>query len=157
MPLTSEFAVDDYLAIQHLMYEFNRCFDEGDADGFVRLFATDAIVDLPAGACHNEAELRHRVFASMGRNAHLHVTTNVVILPDPEDNLQASARSSFMYMEVGDRGVEIRGIGRYDDRFAKRDGLWLFLSRLGKLSEGLESRLRDLIEPNAANGLTSDR
>jgi hypothetical protein len=120
--------VEDYLAIQRLMFEFNLRFDAGDADGFADLFSADGVL-VNASATHRAREERRRfVLDSAARPPHQHFTTNIVISRDSDDPSRATAVSCWVYIQDNNGSPQVRS-GNYTDQFILTGDGWRFLRR----------------------------
>lgn len=126
---------DDRAAITALLFAYAERLDAGDLAGAAELFASATLrTDGQPGAMSGREEI-HALYAATvmlyeGRPCTRHVTTNVVIDVD-DDAGTASARSYFTVLQARPE-LPLQPIiaGRYQDRFARRDGVWSFAERV---------------------------
>lgn len=125
----------DELAIQKLIYRYNRLTNEEDFDGWASCFA-------PEGVFHGAYE-EFRAHADLDRFA-AHARALIEKMPNLrhfvtniETNVQgdtASARSFLLMTSTAPSGeTRFAMVGRSDDELVKIDGNWLFLSRTTRL------------------------
>jgi len=147
--------VQDEQAIRNLCYEVTHRRDRGDWDGVAELFAGSSFqthypdgypgVGVPSdqvaqrkagghGVQRGAAEVK-AIFESTchtyegGRPSTLYLNTNLVVTVDDGGDT-ASAYSYYAVLQARpDFALQIISAGRYEDRFAKRDGRWQFTSR----------------------------
>lgn len=127
-------SVEDYLAIQNLVFRYARCLDRGDFDGVGQLFA-DA--DLYAQG-NLVASSNPGLVAQVWRQSTLshengtprtrHIVTNLIIEPDDDDRAHAE---SYVMVIQQTRALPLQPVvaGDYFDRFARIDGRWRFIER----------------------------
>lgn len=147
---------ESHQAITSLIYRYTELIDAADFDGLGYLFergeirssaapkpgralrGRDAVRDLYANSnkVHTDGTLRTR-----------HVCCNVIVDIDEAADA-ATARSAYVVFQATE-SLPLQPIvaGRYEDRFARCDGVWHFTERLihvdqvGNLSEHLKIRL----------------
>ena len=121
--------VDDILAIQKLIADYNFAVDAGDGDAFAQLFVDDGSLDSGFGVTKGRAELRD--FASAvptmvpgGR----HIATNLSVEGDGDG---ATARMYLQMFSTNGGSAETKLIisGRYDDTLRREGGQWRFVER----------------------------
>lgn len=128
---------EDYFAIQNLIYQYADWLDRGDLDKVGGLF-THADIYMPGDtepALQSDgpgfaALLRRwtRIFPETGTPRTRHVTTNLMIHPDGED--QARTQSYFtVFQSTPWMPMQAVAGGTYHDRFRKWDGRWHFVER----------------------------
>ena len=124
---------DDRAAITALIFAYAEHLDAGDLAGVAELFADATLrTDGQPGALHGREEVHALYTATVmlydGRPCTRHVTTNLVI--DIEAPT-ATARSYFTVLQARPE-LPLQPIiaGRYQDRFARRDGAWWFAERV---------------------------
>lgn len=117
--------MDDVEAIRQLTAEYNRAFDERDADRWVALFTKDGFFERSnAGRAYSGwEELRELIETFPVRG--WHVTTDFIIAVDGD-----SAHSScyLMYLDR-DANFAVSIFGVYEDDVVRQDGQWRFRSR----------------------------
>lgn len=143
--------MDDYRAIEALMYRYADCMDAGDFAAVGELFARARILAPATGSCFGGAdEVRGLYEASArlypdGTPRTQHLTSNVRIELHGET---AQAWSRFTVFQAVE-GLPLQPViaGRYEDRFARDAGGWHFTERtmhvdlLGDLSHHLKYEL----------------
>ena len=122
-----------YRAIENLIASYAELVDDGDFAGVGMLLA-DATFTGGAGSVSGRAAIEELLRDSLivyedGTPRTKHVTTNIVIEVDEETGT-AVARSYFTALQALP-GLALQPIvsGRYQDRFARRDGRWRFVER----------------------------
>jgi len=118
--------------IRNLIFEYASLVDAGDFAG-VGLLLRDATFTgggAPAvGAEAIEKLLRAAVIIHPdGTPRTKHLTTNVAITVDDEGGATSQSYVTVM-QSVSDRPLQAIAVGRYDDRFARREGKWRFAER----------------------------
>ncbi|MFB4295621.1 nuclear transport factor 2 family protein [Actinomadura sp. NTSP31] len=117
-------------AVRNLIFAYAEAVDRGDFAAVARLFA-DA--DFVSGGATLTGDAVARMFEKTiilyddGTPRTKHVTTNVAVEPDGP---AATAASYFTVLQATpDLPFQPICAGRYDDRFALRDGRWRFAER----------------------------
>ena len=131
--------MDDYRAIERLIFSYAEFLDAGNLAGVADLFEDAAFggpddAGLVVGRQAVLAVLTSTVrIHSDGTPRTAHVTTNVVV--DVGDSV-ATARSRFTVLQAAD-GLALQVIvaGRYRDRFAEQEGF--FTDLVGDVSQHL--------------------
>jgi 3-phenylpropionate/cinnamic acid dioxygenase small subunit len=123
---------DDRGEIENLMARYCELYDDGDFDGYARLFEHGHVVG-PWSTLTGPDEIRtfHEGNAILydGLPLTRHVTTNVQIRVDAS-GLAASGRCYVtIYQATPDFPLQVVYVGRYVDAFAKIDGAWWFTER----------------------------
>ena len=144
----------DRTAIEHLLAEYADRIDDGDFAGIGELFGNGRICDVSGAVLAEGADEAHRLYESTtmrhsdGTPRTHHAVTNVVVDVDGD---QARARSRFVvFQTVADGSLQPVITGRYEDSFARRDGVWHFSERRmdPRLTGDLSEHLRiDVPEP----------
>lgn len=125
--------MDDYRAIERLLYRYADLIDAGDFVGIGQLFARGQIVTA-GGAVRGAAEVQamYERFTRRypdGTPHTQHLMGNPVVEIDA-DRRNASARLRFtVFQAVEDFPLQPIIAGRYEDRFARDDGSWYFVER----------------------------
>lgn len=143
----------DARTVEQLLYRYAEAIDDGDFAGVADLLADAELHDgsgarIAAGrdevlALYEGTTRRH----GDGTPRTQHVITNVIVEADPDhpdhpDRLAVRARFTVL-QQTADLALQPVIAGRYDDRFARRDGTWRFVARvmqpvlLGDLSQHL--------------------
>ncbi|MBN7798612.1 nuclear transport factor 2 family protein [Parahaliea mediterranea] len=127
-------SVDDYRAIENLIYRYAERIDAGDLEGVAELFRHGAIT-APAHDSRVEGyravldmyRASCRIYPETGTPRTRHITTNVLVEVAGEE---AIARSTFTVLQATE-SLPLQPIitGRYSDRFQRRDGAWVFRER----------------------------
>jgi len=143
----------DARTVEQLLYRYAEAIDDGDFAGVADLLA-DAVLHDGSGAriAAGRDEVLALYEATTRRHADgtprtQHVITNVIVEADPDhpadpDRLAVRARFTVL-QQTDDLALQPVIAGRYDDRFARRDGTWRFVDRvmapqlLGDLSRHL--------------------
>ncbi|TDW24193.1 nuclear transport factor 2 family protein [Kribbella kalugense] len=119
--------VADRLAIQELVFSYNRALDKADEELFDSLWAPDAGWHFPdqsdgPGRLDGKAAIlgAFRTFVTARRSTH-HLTTNLLVTVDGD---RASGRSK-SYTS----GRLRPSLASYDDRYVRIDGRWRFARR----------------------------
>lgn len=123
--------MDDYRAIENLIFSYAALVDAGDFDGVGELFAEGEFVGsggAVSGASGISGMLRDTVIVyEDGTPRTKHVTTNVALEVTGDT---ATSRAYFTVLQaVPGLPLQTIAAGRYADRFTKRDGRWRFTER----------------------------
>ena len=131
-PVPSDRA-SSYRAIENLIASYAELVDDGDFAGVGMLLA-DATFVGAAGPVSGRDAIEKMLRDSLivyddGTPRTKHVTTNIAIEIDEEAG-KAETRSYFTVLQALP-GLALQPIvsGRYQDRFARRDGRWCFVER----------------------------
>jgi 3-phenylpropionate/cinnamic acid dioxygenase small subunit len=142
-----------YWAIQNLIATYAELVDDGDFAAVAMLLA-DASFTGGAGSVSGRDAIEKMLRDSLivyddGTPRTKHITTNVAIEID-EDAGTAVSRSYFTVLQaLPDLTLQPIVSGRYQDRFARRDGRWCFVERrvrtdlVGDLSRHLRQAAAD--------------
>jgi ketosteroid isomerase-like protein len=126
--------MDAYREIENLIYRYAERIDAGDLEGVAALFSDAAIV-APAHDTrvtgYDEVLAMYRaacrIYPETGTPRTRHVTTNVLIEAEGDS---ATARSTYTVFQATEAlPLQPIIIGRYSDRFRRRDGRWQFSER----------------------------
>lgn len=130
---------DSRAEISDLMHLYAHRFDDGDFEGFAKLFDRGTFNLKGAGppmigAAQVLDFVRRRVILYDGSPRTNHLMHNPVIVLS-EDGRDATARSYVQILqEAPDFPLQIIGTGRYYDRFVQEKGEWRFEERTGVAS-----------------------
>ena len=129
----------DRLAIRDLVEAYAHCADRRDAKGQMALFTADThfVVYMNAKDPKPLQELNSRealapVFADLKQYAatmHFLGQTTIFALTNDRGTGETYCMPHHLTVEGAKRKVMIAAL-RYDDKFVKRDGAWLFAERL---------------------------
>ena len=129
----------DRLAIRELVEAYAHCADRRDAKGQMALFTADThfVVYMNAKDPKPLQELNSRealapVFADLKQYAatmHFLGQSTILTLTNDRGTGEAYCMPHHLTVEGAKRKVMIAAL-RYDDKFVKRDGAWLFAERL---------------------------
>jgi hypothetical protein len=129
----------DRVAIRELVEAYAHCADRRDAKGQMALFTTDArfAVYMNAKDPKPSQELRSRdalaaVFADLNKYAatlHLLGQTTILTLSGDQGTGETYCMPHHVSVDGDKRRLMIAAL-RYNDRFVKMDGEWLFAERL---------------------------
>jgi hypothetical protein len=129
----------DRLAIRELVEAYAHCADRRDAKGQMALFTADThfVVYMNAKDPKPLQELNSRealapVFADLKQYAatmHFLGQTTIFALTDDRGTGETYCMPHHLTVEGAKRKVMIAAL-RYNDKFVKRDGAWLFAERL---------------------------
>src|SRR6201997_5649094 len=128
----------DRLAIRELIEAYAHCADRRDALGQMALFTVDThfVVYMDAKDRTPSQELHSRealapVFADLNKYAatmHFVGQSTILTLTADRATGEAYTLAHHLTVEGGKRRLMIAAL-RYDDTFAKKDGVWLFSER----------------------------
>ncbi len=121
--------VEDVLAIEKLLADYNHAIDFGDADAFAGMFVEDGVLDTGQGPTEGRAALKEFAGALPGMVPGLrHLISNVSIDGDGD----AATTKAYLqgWLTAGGAG-EARLIisGVYRDTLRREDGQWRFVTR----------------------------
>jgi ketosteroid isomerase-like protein len=126
---------DDELAIQRVIVDYAKYLDARDYEGYVGLFAKEAVWTNPSGTHKGAAAIYKMVEGYMGpanapNQADYHITSNIEV--DVDDD-RAKAVSRWLFIERNAEGVPTPTIGGlYRDEFVREDGRWKFSRRVAE-------------------------
>ena len=121
--------VEDVLAIQKLLADYNHAIDFGDADGFAGMFVEDGVLDTGHGPTEGRAGLKEFAAALPGMVPGLrHLISNVSI--DGSGDTATTKAYLQGWMTAGGAGeAKMIVCGVYRDELRREDGEWRFVSR----------------------------
>ncbi len=125
------FTLEDRAAIHDLYSRYAYAFDGADADAWAALFTPDGRfappgVDAAVGTEALRSFVADRSSLTPGMR---HVMANVLVEPGDDDGV-ATGRAYFVCFRMGgDDHFRLRNFGRYEDRFERREGVWLIANR----------------------------
>ena len=122
-----------YRAIENLIASYAELVDDGDFAGVGTLLAEATLIGSAgpvSGRDAIEKMLRDNLIVyDDGTPRTKHVTTNIAIEIDEEAD-RAASRSYFTVLHsLPELALQQIVSGRYQDRFARRDGRWCFVER----------------------------
>ena len=122
----------DYTAIQTLIVKYAHVYDSRDVEGYVSVFADDAVFTFGNTTLNGRKDIREfisRVANSPApTNISHHVITNTLI--EFVSDTEAKHRSYWELVSGPPGGpFTVTGIGVYDDVVVKQNGEWLIKSR----------------------------
>ncbi len=119
----------DEAQIRDLLNEYCYCYDAGEIDRVVRLFAPDAMISNAAGI-HRGAEAIRRNYVDFvaKRRFGFHFVTNVSIRVAPSAD-EAIAASYLLTLNVTNAGQSTFVAGTYVDRLARTADGWRISER----------------------------
>jgi hypothetical protein len=118
----------DRSEIQNLLAHYAKHLDTGDLDGYVGLFATDAVLfERHMG----HAAIRAHVGQVIERKktepgTRMHFLSPAAIDGTPDG---ATAYSYLLWVTTGDSECPVGAGARYDDTLIKQNGRWVFQTR----------------------------
>lgn len=128
--------LEAYAQIRQLAVRYAAAMDRRDADALVRLYVDD--VRVGGGRTGREA-LREAYFGDALRRltiSTLHVGTHVIDLDEQRPDRARGTVYTLGQIMAGDRWI--RQAICYTDRYAERDGEWLFVTRNHELFYGAD-------------------
>lgn len=142
--------INDYRAIENLLYRYAECIDDGDLEAVAQLFSKGCInaEGMPEAATGETEVLAMyraatRLYDDNGTPHTQHIISNPIIEIETGGDF-ASSRSRFTVMQATpELALQAIITGRYHDRFQKIEGQWYFAERrmkpelLGNLSQHL--------------------
>ncbi len=153
--------LEDERGLLTTLYRYGHTIDYGPDEEWVDLFTEDGVWDsVPNEALGPEAKRitargREELRRFIATHTHAPVRWHKHFLAEPVvtiDGDVASVTSYFVRLDRYDRGIYMRGFGRYLDRLVRcDDGRWRFTERVIE-SEAMELRGSDVVLPG---GLTT--
>jgi ketosteroid isomerase-like protein len=118
----------DELEIRRTLAEYCHRCDDGDFEGLVALFASDAVLVHGNVRASGHAEVRDFFVERQGLPVQRgkHLTMNTVVDVDGD---HARALSDFLYIQLVGGDVMPGSSGRYRDDLVRLDGVWCFARR----------------------------
>jgi len=130
-PAVSGGTIADEQALLHLANRYAQAVDRRDAEALISLFTADGGIDRPGASWRGHEQLRGIVARLTSLYAStFHTVRNQAVTIDG-DTAEGETYSVAMHMMPPGNGAPKRmdmGI-RYQDRFVRQDGNWLFASR----------------------------
>ncbi|PXY23402.1 hypothetical protein BAY59_27390 [Prauserella coralliicola] len=132
-------ALADEIAIQQLIYRYNRLTDKGDFEGWASCFAPDGVFNGAYDVFRAHDDLDRFAEHARGLTEEMpnprHFVTNI----ETEVNGDTATAHSFLLMTSTAPTGEMRFamVGRSEDELVKIGGHWLFRSRTTRL-DGIE-------------------
>jgi uncharacterized protein (TIGR02246 family) len=127
----SEGSIADEQALLQLAYRYARAVDRRDADALAGLFTADGGIDRPGSSWRGHEQIRAIVVRlTTLYTATFHTVRNQAVTNDG-DAAEGETYSVAMHMMPSESGGQKRmdmGI-RYQDRFVRENGAWLFARR----------------------------
>jgi uncharacterized protein (TIGR02246 family) len=121
--------VEDILAIEKLLADYNHAIDSGDADAFAGMFVEDGVLETGQGPTEGRAALKEFAGALPSLVPGIrHLISNVSI--DGSDDTATSRVYLQAWITAGgvaESKLIISGI--YRDTLRREDGVWRFVSR----------------------------
>jgi 3-phenylpropionate/cinnamic acid dioxygenase small subunit len=112
-----------------MVHHYCELFDTGDFDAFARQFEHGAWYRAAPGAEGVLAFLDEHVLLYDGLPCTKHVTTNLVIDVDEDDQTATASSYVTVFQALPDFPLQPIFMGRYKDRFERVDGVWRWLER----------------------------
>jgi hypothetical protein len=120
--------MNDYEKISILIGRYSQLGDDGNPSARADLYCADGTYTAPDGTSvvGREAIRERTVLAPRSGAKGMHITTNLVLAIDGDT---ASGTLDFLHFRDTADGLQPNVMGRFEDRFKKVDGQWLFQSR----------------------------
>lgn len=130
-----KYEISSERAIENLIAQYTHYLDAANFSGVAGLFKYGRIIStglVADGVVHIEQHLAENLQIYPNGTPHTaHLTTNTVLKIDADD--QTATASSYMtiFQQDLERGFPLQPIiiGRYEDTFARVDGIWWFKER----------------------------
>ena len=125
---------DDRQAILDLISRYSHTYDSKDADGYVALFADDAVMVGLSGEELTRQELlawardRHASFRDQGIQSR-HYQTNTLLEPMSDGSVSGETVMAVAWQRRDEPTPTLVHTGTYGDRFVKTDAGWRFKRR----------------------------
>jgi len=130
----------DRTTIRELTARYNRCFDDGDAEGFAATFTPDGAMEVTGGF----VVVGREALAQMCRNVPygiVHVTVDAVVEVDGD---RATQDVTVMVLQrpkpdaaPDERTTSLDRSGRYHDELVRTEDGWRFARRTATLDGGM--------------------
>ena len=120
--------LEDREDIRALRDSYHACINDGRYDDIGALFTKDAVVVLDYLARYEGRAAIDAGFRAMGERERFFIKQFIhshrITLDDADDD--AATGSAYLDARYGRYGVSYMVAGRYDDRYRRVDGVWLF-------------------------------
>ena len=130
----------DWTSIRELTARYNRCFDDGDIDGFTATFTPDGVMEVVGGFEAKGTEQLARMCASTPYGV-VHVTTDATIDIDGDRAVQdvtvLVCQRPPKDASAEQRRSTIERSGRYRDELVRTGEGWRFARRTVVLDGGI--------------------
>ena len=120
---------DSVQEITAMIYRYCELVDSGDFESFARLFEHGVWHKAPPGVEGVRSYLDGHVLLYDGLPCTKHVTTNLVIDVDDDDQTAAASSYVTVFQALPDSPLQAIFAGRYKDRFERVDGVWRWRER----------------------------
>lgn len=127
----------DTVAIQQLIVRYAHAYDSLDVEGYVGVFAEDAVFSFTGNALNGRGEIRKFITDAKQRRESApaadpatktyHSITNTLV--EFDSDTQAHQRSYWQVLTGPAGGPFTSNVGYYDDVVVKQNGEWLIQSR----------------------------
>lgn len=130
----------DRTRIRELTARYNRCFDDGDAEGFAATFTEDGVMEVAGGFTASGREAleemcRHTPYGTV------HVTADATVEIDGERAVQDVTLLVLQRPKPdagpGERTSSLQRSARYHDELVRTPDGWRFARRVASLDGGL--------------------
>lgn len=125
--------IEDKLAIQELMAQYNFAINFGDIEGWANCFTEEGIFECPFGLFTGRTALRQYISERTGERRERplrHMATNIIVEVKGD---RASAKCYLFLLQVVPEGLKLLTTGVYRDELRKIGGAWHFSHRNLKL------------------------
>jgi uncharacterized protein (TIGR02246 family) len=123
---------DDYAAIQSLIVKYAHVYDSRDVEGYVSVFAEDAVFTFTGNTLNGRKEIRDFITGVANSPAPVNISHHVItntLIEFVSDN-EARHRSYWEIISGPPGGpFTVGNIGVYDDVVVKQNGRWLIKTR----------------------------
>ena len=124
--------LEDIEEIRRLRNRYHACLNEGHYPDCRALFTDDAVVELGYLARYEGIDAIDRGFRAMGERDRFFIKQFIHSHDVDVDGDTATGRS-YLEARYGRYGVSYVVAGRYDDVYARVDGVWKFRSMIAEL------------------------
>jgi ketosteroid isomerase-like protein len=124
--------LEDIEAIRHLRNRYHACINESRYADIRALFTADAVVELGYLARYEGIDAIDRGFRAMGERERFFIK-QFVHGHDVSVDGDSGTGTSYLEARYGRHGVSYLVAGRYDDVYARTDGVWKFRSMVAEL------------------------
>jgi uncharacterized protein (TIGR02246 family) len=126
----------DRAKIRELTAHYNRCFDDGDPEGFAQAFTEDGIMEVAGGPTTKGREALAAMCKSVPWGI-LHVTVDPIITVDGDTATQFVTLVVVGRPRKPGHQPKLVSSGRYEDTLVRTAKGWRFSRRLCTLDGGL--------------------